>query len=331
MCRKIRCIFLTDGNACHNCAANRITCLFAPRAKAGRPTGRSRINSTQRQWGDTDAFSESSDSLGSADDLLDMSLGGNDHWDMSEEAGQSKALQMPPQFYFQNSCLSWPDGSDLDDMSIHSMAMTHETLPGSGLHSYTGSLTSNSMSANSTTLSPPPATPLASSILETLPPLDHGLHEGQAFSWTDTYLTPTPVDFDTALRLCADLDARCRSIQEANCLKDTEKHLAALDTVCMATIKTQPELDSASRGLVHAALHKAMEICEMLIRAVAGKSGGTESTMLVQLLLLRRLNIFVSFTKICFARTSQTNGVKKAEEIHRSIDKLLHLDYGDWM
>lgn len=271
------------------------------------------------------------DSLESPDDLLDMNMGGNEHGTIAEEESQSKALQMPPQFYFPTSCPPWPDSSAMDDLSLPSTTGIRDTLLGFGLPSYTPSSTSNSTSTNSTTISPRPTTPLATPILETSSLLKLVSHDGQAFSWTDTYNSPTPIDFDAALKICADLDARCRSIQESNCLKDTETHLAALDLVCIATIKTQPALDSASRGLIHAALHKAMEICEMLVRAVAGKSGGPESSMLIQLLLLRRLDIFVSFTKMCFAKASQTNGVKKAEEIHASIETLLHLDYGDWI
>ena len=52
--------------------------------------------------------------------------------------------------------------------------------------------------------------------------------------------------------------------------------------------------------------------------------------MLQQLLLLRRLDIVVTFAKIYFMRTGQASGTKTAEELHGAIERLLRVEYGQW-
>lgn len=150
------------------------------------------------------------------------------------------------------------------------------------------------------------------------------------FDWNGPSDPTNSLEFDNALKLCADLDQRYRSVVETKCLVDAEGHLQALDAVCMASIRTQPGLDSASRALILAALHKALEICGVLVHACGTAVRASETAVLQQLLLLKRLDIVATFARICFTRMGQDTAAKTAEEIHSSIERLLSLEYGQW-
>lgn len=142
-----------------------------------------------------------------------------------------------------------------------------------------------------------------------------------------------PLNFEAALKLCADIDQRARLLRKAPSLDDAEAHVQALDAVCMASITIQSSTDSASRSMVLAGLYKALEICQLLFQTcVPGAVGSCHTALLRKLLLLRRLDIIVTFGKICFERMGNGHvaGVREAEEMHTSIERLLRLNYGSW-
>jgi hypothetical protein len=141
----------------------------------------------------------------------------------------------------------------------------------------------------------------------------------------------TALDFDAALKLCTDLDHRARLMRNAPSLTDAEARIQALDAVCMASITVQSSTDSASRSIVLAVLYKALEMCQVLVRAcVAGTMGTSHTALLRHLLVMRRLDIVVMFAKIYFERmgSEHASGVKEAEQIHTSIERFLKIDYG---
>ena len=310
--RKIRCILPLESGACHNCAATGTTCLFAPRAKAGRPR-RNPSQVLQLQSPEPNEPLEEHD-----DSQIDQPASSDAP---SDSNAQSRSLPLQAQFLFPFSRPQWGEFGSLDDHSVLSTP-THELLHNPGLHTTPISHSvamSQFQSSGSGTLTPTTSISALTSEVD----------------WPETVntiagATSPELEFDLALKLCADLEHRCRSVQDTNCLANAEAHLQALDSVCMASIQAPPSADSASRSLILAALHKALEICGALVRACSTGARTSDSALLQQLLLLRRLDVVVLFGRICFARMGQAAGRKTAEEIHANIEGLLRTEYGHW-
>lgn len=327
--RKIRCILPPDSNACHNCAATRTTCLFAPRAKAGRPrrpTGEpSQLHLQPSLESEAVEPTEASESSEEQHDTLEFNSSSahsttEDQWNLSNDVILSKGLQLPSQILFPFNKPQWHDFAHLNDLSIPSTPGAHGVLQGPGPP------TPPVTSASTVTLFSGTSNPSSGNLTPAIS--QSGLANDS--DWTDISTPATPLDFELALRLCADLDQRCRTVKETNCLLDAEGHLQALDSVCMASIKTQPSSDSAGRALILAALHKALEICDVLVHAHPSGARNSDTIKLQQLLLLKRLDIVVTFGRICFMRMGQATGMKTAEDIHVSIERRLRSEYGHW-
>lgn len=261
---------------------------------------------------------------------------------MNSNIGQNEGIQLQPQFYFPFHRSQWHDFSQSDHLSDPSTDSRNSTAssehmmmdlglptPAGGGNTHmnpflnTGHPSSDSLNNHNNASNNALLTPALSQA---------GLVPQMEFDWNDAATSSSQLDFDYALKLCTDLDRRCRLVKDpnTNCLLDAESHLQALDAVCVASIKTEPQSDSASRALVLAALHKALEVCEALVSALRSGARNSESIMLQQLLLLRRLDIVVTFGRVCFARLGQAMGQKLAEDIHKSIELLLRVDYGQW-
>jgi len=313
--RKIRCILPPESGSCHNCAATRTTCLFAPRAKAGRP--RREHTQLQRQQTADAEVTELNESFETSEQQLEtpksIPLGiptpvtTDDQWSFNDN-GHSAGLQLQPQFLFPYNRSQWQEFSSSDDLSLSSSLDTHDTSTESRLPT--------------------------SSVPSNIPTLSHSRATSHSRLTEDFDSSESPghatLDFEVALKLCADLDHRCREVKESNSLFDVEEHLLVLDAVCMASVKTHPGSDSATRALTLAAFHRALEMCDTLVNARYYEVNGSETTKLQQLLLLRRLDTVVTFGRICFMRMGQATEMKTAQDIHDSIERRLKTEYGHW-
>lgn len=132
--------------------------------------------------------------------------------------------------------------------------------------------------------------------------------------------------FDAALKLCTDLDHRTRNLGDTPTIADAEAHMQVLDEVCMASITVQSSIDSASRSIVLAALYKALDLCHLILQACGvGTARTSQGGFLRRVLVVRKLDIVVTFCKICFSRmgAEHVEGVKRAGDLHTAIERFL--------
>jgi hypothetical protein len=122
--RKIRCIISPGGSACHNCVATETACLFAPKARAGRPPARrpnttnQAIQSVERQTSETSfALGEQTDNSTPA--LIGHPAANDDQHAPDMDVNASPGLE--PHFLFPTRPYNYPDElytrttSDLQD------------------------------------------------------------------------------------------------------------------------------------------------------------------------------------------------------------------------
>ena len=238
------------------------------------------------------------------------------------------ASQVVPDADTCDTAVTTPSGSGEDGPKIPNYDTANFSIESQIFLPFNGSWYDNASSDHSTVPHPQHQS------LSTITPPGEPSYPNPSTSGTvsnDCPKSTTALNFDAALKLCADLDHRARLMRDAPSLADAETHVQALDGVCMASITIQSSTNSASRSMVLAVLYKALEMCQVLVQAcVAGTMGTSHTALLRRLLVLRRLDIVVMFSKICFERmgSEHATGVKEAEEIHASIERFLRIDYG---
>jgi hypothetical protein len=132
------------------------------------------------------------------------------------------------------------------------------------------------------------------------------------------------LDFDTALKLCGDLDRSYRIIRDrqidATEVKGIIKMVEyACTTARIAACSTSAE--KASTALILAAVYKVLEICETLILQIV--DDGSNADSLDRSFRLQRLDLALFQGFMFLNHTSQADALKKVSELHTWIGSIM--------
>ncbi|KUJ13192.1 uncharacterized protein LY89DRAFT_154089 [Mollisia scopiformis] len=300
--RKIRCILEPGSIACRSCSSNGTSCLFAPRAKAGRPR-RTHLESHQRRKSSSNQAVEktykTANEIGhtrtNADTLLmvadDMHFGPIIPFDTFWDNGKTTNVE-----HFGNVGFLTNDHSIIQEGHIVETAMA-ETVE--------QDQTQQDCAFGA-------GTPSRSST-----PPRYDMHT----------LVDEGFDFDTALRLCGDLDRSHRAFRDGR--TEATQFEGIMRTVEYACTTARMSISSASaeRASIHAlmvaAMYKVFDVCESIIREILSSNNGFKQDTLDRLFRLQRLD-FVLFQGFMFLHhAGQTDAMRKISELHTWILSIL--------
>ncbi|KAE8441692.1 hypothetical protein EG329_004565 [Mollisiaceae sp. DMI_Dod_QoI] len=297
--RKIRCLLEPGSTACQNCSISGSSCLFAPRAKAGRPR-RTHLENHQRRkvsWNQA-AIAKSSrtaNEIGhtrsSSDSLVMVTtddfgaiMGFDSYWD----PGKMTSTQ----------------DSGSTDFLPHDNSTTQEHETQTALNE----IVQQDRTQQECTLGV--LTPSRSS---TPPQYDMFVSADES------------LDFDTALKLCGDLDRSYRALRGGQTstieAEGTMKMVEYACTTARITASTVSAEKASTRALILAALYKVFELCESLVRQVINDSPNQDA--LDCLFRLKRLDFALLQGYIFLNHTGQADALKRTSELHTWIVSIL--------
>jgi len=288
--RKIRCFLESGSPACQSCLTSGDSCLFAPRAKAGRP--RRTYSENQRRkipWdrrpskllNESRQFSSSANTLAAVESdkpYYDSTMPFDDLWDPHilnnmQELGNLDSLA-------QDTALQ----------SIHEPQKEHAQKYQEGRRDpdILGVLTPSQ--------SPVPYQ------YESSAPADESL------------------DFNTALKLCGDLDRSHRALRDGQAEgADMANIMSMVEFGCSIArvAASSTSLGTASSALLLAAVYKMMEVCETLIGQIVNE--GAHLSLLDRLFRLQRLDLALFQVFMFLSLAGHADPVKKVSELHTLI------------
>ena len=284
--RKIKCMLEPGNTACTSCFnGRRDDCLFAPRAKAGRP--RRTQSSHQQQhhrrkiaWAQTaDKVSKTQIAHGHTRSSSDSMAGtmAYSYWDIANVQDLTEGVDF---LAHGNSPLQEEPEAQITQ---NELVRRDQTQPN---------------------FTPGLLTPTNAS---TSPMYD-------IFASADE-----PLDFDTALKLCGDLDRSHRALRDGQTgAAELEGILKIVEFTC-TTARTS-SISSAENALVLAWMFKVFELCETFISALA-HDVSTENS-LEDIFQLKRLDLALLQGFMFLSRVNQ-DALKKISGLHAWIESIL--------
>lgn len=137
-------------------------------------------------------------------------------------------------------------------------------------------------------------------------------------------LADESLDFDTALKLCGDLDRSSRRLREG--YVDTVEVKGMMEMVEHActvarTAASSTLTEKASAALLLAAVYKVVEICEALIRQIGEDDSNADS--LDRSFQLQRLDLAMFQAFMFLNHTGQVDALKKVSGLHAWISSIM--------
>jgi len=131
------------------------------------------------------------------------------------------------------------------------------------------------------------------------------------------------LDFDSALRLCGDLDRSYRTLRDGHTgTADVEGIMKTIEFACtIARMSSSSPPEKASTALILAGMYKVFEICEALVQQIVHDN--TSQKVLDRLFRLKRLDFALLSSYIWASVTSQSDALKKISELHTWIISIL--------
>jgi hypothetical protein len=298
--RKIRCLLDPGSTACRSCSVTGTSCLFAPRAKAGRPRRTASLNQQRQKltWaqvkeknttgqshaGHNRSLSDSV-SMVTADELhFGTVITFDNYWD-SEKMTASDGMRSPG--FLRNT-------QEAGQEDRQTQVKVNEVISPQDLSKQNAILSMITPSQSSTPPSVPP------------------------FMKSDESLV-----FDATLQLCGDLDRSWRNLRDGQgSLQEVESTLRMVEYACTTarTIGLWPPSEKASTALILVAIYKVFDISETLVRQSMNDSSTQDA--IDSLFQLKRIDLALLQAYMFLSHTGQVDAVKKASEIHTWIDSI---------
>jgi hypothetical protein len=132
------------------------------------------------------------------------------------------------------------------------------------------------------------------------------------------------LDFDTALKLCGDLDRSYRTLRDRQVDAIEVKGIMKMVEYACTTARiaaSSVSAEKASTALILAVVYKVLEICEILIRQIV--DDGSKADSLDRSFRLQRLDLALFQGFMFLNHTSQVDALKKVSELHTWISSIM--------
>ncbi|KAN0099097.1 hypothetical protein V8E51_012872 [Hyaloscypha variabilis] len=306
--RKIRCRLLPGSPACQSCLTSGDSCLFAPRAKAGRPrrTHSEKLQRRQMSWLATEnnCSRTASDNrhvesnagtmaMLTADEMqFDAVVAFDDYWGSEKMAGM-KDLDSA-EFLGHNPTPTKGGGQ----------IMNMEEFGDVDFHTYN---------------SPPHEAGEASIVLNTVQHrTSTEIQEIQLYTFTSV---AGILDFEAALKLCGNLDRSYGALRDGKSEAFEMRGIMELIEYTCATAASSSSTEKASTALLLAAIYKVLEICEIIIQQTG--DGCSKADLWDCSFRLQRLDLALFQSFRLLKRMNQLDALKRVSELHACIGSTL--------